>query len=253
MRRLSPWVIDNRPRQFRPRRRAPRPLVVPPPRPLAPTVDDARLAAWLQRGWGPGAPPYDRVTFRRAWTRSATSASRCVARSSLRSLPRSAVWAGRARYDSRRVLETCMSLTVTAIDPGPELSAYCTLVDGTPFDFAKLPNAELLERLPRLPGELVVEMIASYGMGVGAEVLRVRVDRAPHRARPAASPGPAHPPRRQDPPVPQRPRHRLECPSCPPGPIWRHAGRSGHAEGSWTPFRPVGRLLGGPGARYALL
>lgn len=67
MRRLSPWVIDNRPRQFRPRRRAPRPLVVPPPRPLAPTVDDARLAAWLQRGWGPGAPPYDRVTFRQAW------------------------------------------------------------------------------------------------------------------------------------------------------------------------------------------
>lgn len=79
-----------------------------------------------------------------------------------------------------------MSLTVTAIDPGPELSAYCTLVDGTPFDFAKLPNAELLERLPRLPGELVVEMIASYGMGVGAEVFEtcVWIGRLTERALP---------------------------------------------------------------------
>jgi hypothetical protein len=65
---------------------------------------------------------------------------------------------------------------ILAIDPGPELSASCTLADGLPSFPCKIPNAELLERMRRLYDEegpmplLAIEGIASYGMAVGKEV-----------------------------------------------------------------------------------
>jgi hypothetical protein len=67
---------------------------------------------------------------------------------------------------------------ITAIDPGPERSAFVTWatgdrVDGPPrivnHDF--LGNEDLRETLStNRGGTLVIEMIASYGMAVGAEV-----------------------------------------------------------------------------------
>lgn len=64
-------------------------------------------------------------------------------------------------------------MRVLAIDPGNELSAYCVVDAGTPVEWAKLPNAELLEQLRAgrwNECRLAVEMIASYGMPVGREV-----------------------------------------------------------------------------------
>lgn len=67
-----------------------------------------------------------------------------------------------------------------AIDPGPTESAWVELRDGRPFGFAKEPNHDVLSRvrhvrhstpLPDRPDpRLAVEMVASYGMAVGAEV-----------------------------------------------------------------------------------
>ena len=65
---------------------------------------------------------------------------------------------------------------IFAIDPGPELSASCTLADGLPSFPCKIPNAELLNHMRRRFEEdqplppLAIEMIASYGMAVGKEV-----------------------------------------------------------------------------------
>jgi hypothetical protein len=64
---------------------------------------------------------------------------------------------------------------IFAIDPGPELSASCTLADGLPSFPQKGPNANLLKHLhdfylDETPTLLAVEMIASYGMAVGREV-----------------------------------------------------------------------------------
>lgn len=67
-------------------------------------------------------------------------------------------------------------MTILAIDPGPEKSAWLTLgYDGLPGRFGnEVPNAELLEQLrgaPRLAADVVViEKIASFGMTVGADV-----------------------------------------------------------------------------------
>ena len=60
-----------------------------------------------------------------------------------------------------------------AIDPGNVDSAY-VVVDGDrrrPLEFGKLPNQELLDHLADLEiDRAVIEMVASYGMAVGAEV-----------------------------------------------------------------------------------
>lgn len=70
--------------------------------------------------------------------------------------------------------------TLVAIDPGPEESAFVVFVDGAPRSFGKKPNLELLLPLARLAetnieAMLVLEMIASYGMPVGAPVFQTCV------------------------------------------------------------------------------
>lgn len=70
-------------------------------------------------------------------------------------------------------------MTILAIDPGPENSAFLILsTAGLPRDFDKLENAALLRHLRA--GELhadlmAVEMIASYGRPVGEEVFETCV------------------------------------------------------------------------------
>lgn len=65
-------------------------------------------------------------------------------------------------------------MTVLAIDPGNEQSAYVIYEDGRPIEVGKVANAELLKRVGssewRKIEHAAIEMIASYGMPVGAEV-----------------------------------------------------------------------------------
>lgn len=74
--------------------------------------------------------------------------------------------------------------TVLAIDPGDTESAYVVVDAATrrPLDFGKIPNQQLRDRLwtsnpeHRIAGDHVaIEMIASYGMAVGAEVFETCV------------------------------------------------------------------------------
>lgn len=67
---------------------------------------------------------------------------------------------------------------IIAIDPGPTESAYVKLSGERITEYAKVSNADLLRMVrsdsgPRIP--VVVEMIASYGMAVGAEVFETCV------------------------------------------------------------------------------
>lgn len=68
-----------------------------------------------------------------------------------------------------------MSTRLLAIDPGNTESGW-VIIDPTtckPIEFGKTPNDELLEMLqlaPIVADHIVIEMIASYGMAVGAEV-----------------------------------------------------------------------------------
>lgn len=67
-----------------------------------------------------------------------------------------------------------------ALDPGPIETAYA-LIDSErrPIEFGKVPNAEMRARLPVLvdtADRCAVEMIASYGMPVGAEVFETCVE-----------------------------------------------------------------------------
>lgn len=63
-----------------------------------------------------------------------------------------------------------------AIDPGTTESAYCFIDKETykPIQADKIPNEKLLTMLidqsPMCPGDLAIEMVASYGKPVGAEV-----------------------------------------------------------------------------------
>jgi hypothetical protein len=60
---------------------------------------------------------------------------------------------------------------ILAVDPGPVLSAWLELRDGLPAAFAHEPNAAVLERVRVSEATtLAVEMVASYGMAVGADV-----------------------------------------------------------------------------------
>ena len=68
-------------------------------------------------------------------------------------------------------------MRVLAIDPGNIESAFVVVDQATrrPLEFAKVPNEELRERLWAPPNQLTydvaaVEMVASYGMPVGADV-----------------------------------------------------------------------------------
>ena len=68
-----------------------------------------------------------------------------------------------------------MSTGILAIDPGNTESAYALIDAATrrPRAFEKVPNDVLLDRLAGLAYEsraVAVEMVASYGMAVGAEV-----------------------------------------------------------------------------------
>lgn len=63
-----------------------------------------------------------------------------------------------------------------AIDPGPTESAWVELRDGRPVAFAKEANDAVLRCIESCPSEfLAVEMIAGYGMPVGAEVFDTAV------------------------------------------------------------------------------
>ena len=70
-------------------------------------------------------------------------------------------------------------MSVLAIDPGPTHSAF-VVYDGDsmlPVDFGKLPNAELRSYVGRGGYDVcAIEMIASYGMPVGAEVFQTCVE-----------------------------------------------------------------------------
>jgi hypothetical protein len=67
-------------------------------------------------------------------------------------------------------------MTLLAIDPGNEYSAAVLLnAAGVPVEFWKEPNEEVRRRIRSISGNLdvehlAIEMIASYGMPVGAEV-----------------------------------------------------------------------------------
>lgn len=64
--------------------------------------------------------------------------------------------------------------TILAIDPGTEQSGWCVFTNGFIFGCGIQSNADLLDRLLHECGDLydilAIEMIASYGMPVGAEV-----------------------------------------------------------------------------------
>lgn len=68
--------------------------------------------------------------------------------------------------------------TILAIDPGNIESGWAA-IDSTsrrPLAFNKTPNDELLEQLVYTPVDAVaIEMVASYGMPVGAEVFETCV------------------------------------------------------------------------------
>ena len=69
--------------------------------------------------------------------------------------------------------------TILAIDPGTTESGYVLLKRGVPVEFGKVPNDDLLERCHKSPNNrlnrMAIEMVASYGMAVGAEVFETCV------------------------------------------------------------------------------
>lgn len=74
-------------------------------------------------------------------------------------------------------------MRVLAIDPGNTESAYVIIDANTrrPLDFGKIPNLQLRDRLWTTAPTVIhadhaaIEMIASYGMAVGAEVFETCV------------------------------------------------------------------------------
>ena len=78
-----------------------------------------------------------------------------------------------ARAQIKAELKACHAPlgAVLAIDPGPKLSAVVWLIDGRPVTYDKVPNVDALRLVQTYDAyPLVVEMVASYGMAVGAEV-----------------------------------------------------------------------------------
>lgn len=68
-------------------------------------------------------------------------------------------------------------MKLLAIDPGNVESAYVLIgYDYRPIEFDKVPNDQLLDRLPDLEAQVIaIEMVASYGMAVGADVFETCV------------------------------------------------------------------------------
>ena len=67
---------------------------------------------------------------------------------------------------------------ILSIDPGNIESAYCLIDEKTykPIEFGKIDNTLLLIKLGELNyDKLIIEMIASYGMPVGASVFETCV------------------------------------------------------------------------------
>lgn len=72
---------------------------------------------------------------------------------------------------------------ILAIDPGCTESAWCVIDADTlrPLDFGKIPNGSLRDRLWTCAPNAIeghasaIEMVASYGMAVGAEVFETCV------------------------------------------------------------------------------
>lgn len=62
---------------------------------------------------------------------------------------------------------------ILAIDPGNIESAYCLMDSKTykPIEFGKISNVQMLMKIIELKyDKIIIEMIASYGMAVGASV-----------------------------------------------------------------------------------
>lgn len=67
-------------------------------------------------------------------------------------------------------------MSLLAIDPGPERSAWLEHADGHPRAFGIVPNDDLLEVIWGSRADaLAIESIASYGMPVGADVFETAV------------------------------------------------------------------------------
>lgn len=67
-------------------------------------------------------------------------------------------------------------MQILAIDPGTAESAYVMFVDGKMHGAGKVRNEEMMLRLDDwLEADVCIEMIASYGMPVGAEVFETCV------------------------------------------------------------------------------
>lgn len=65
---------------------------------------------------------------------------------------------------------------ILAIDPGPRLSAWVILEGERLRGFGHDPNENVRRRIGEWAGPLAIEMIASYGMGVGEEVFTTCVE-----------------------------------------------------------------------------
>jgi len=61
-------------------------------------------------------------------------------------------------------------IQVLAIDPGPTETAYVDLKGDEIRAFAKVPNEQVLQYLAREHANVVIEMVACYGMPCGHEV-----------------------------------------------------------------------------------
>lgn len=72
-----------------------------------------------------------------------------------------------------------VGVRILAIDPGNTESAYCLIdADRRPLWFDKVPNDDLLRDWTSLAyraDEVAIEMVASYGMAVGADVFETCV------------------------------------------------------------------------------
>ena len=69
-------------------------------------------------------------------------------------------------------------MSILAIDPGNAFSGYAIINPQTcqPIRVGKIPNAEILDLIKNTThSHVVIEMIASYGMPVGAEVFETCV------------------------------------------------------------------------------
>lgn len=66
---------------------------------------------------------------------------------------------------------------IFAIDPGTTESGWCVLRDGRVVDSGVMENTDMLPRLSSLTwiDTFAIEMVASYGMAVGAEVFETCV------------------------------------------------------------------------------